>query len=53
MTNTRTLRILMVEDEPGDARLMQLAMQQSGFPLDLHCVGDGLACLDCLHKRGD
>ena len=53
MTNIRTLRILLVEDEPGDARLMQLAMQKSGFPIDLHSVQDGLACLECLHQQGD
>ncbi len=50
MNSPRTLRILLVEDEPGDAHLMQLALQQSGFAFELQCVQDGHAALAYLRE---
>ena len=47
----RTLHVLIVEDEPGDAQLMQLALQKSGFPIESHTVGDGLAALRFLRRE--
>ncbi|AGX88687.1 response regulator [Candidatus Symbiobacter mobilis] len=50
----RVVRILLVEDEPGDAHLMHLALRQSGFGPELHCVHDGRAALEWLqgHLQG-
>lgn len=38
-------RVLMVEDEAGDARLLQLALRHNGFALDIHHVRDGYEAL--------
>lgn len=52
-------RILLVEDEPGDARLMQLALQRAGTTgsagraIDLHWVSDGREALAYLHRQGE
>jgi CheY-like chemotaxis protein len=45
------LHVLIVEDEPGDAQLMQLALRQSGFEIVSHTVGDGLEALRFLHRE--
>ncbi len=45
--------ILLAEDEPGDTRLMQLAMRNSGFSLELHCVEDGHEALAYLRRQGE
>ncbi|CAK0778125.1 Response regulator [Gammaproteobacteria bacterium] len=52
MKAPRIPRVLLVEDEPGDTRLMQLAMKNSGFQLDLHCVGDGHEAIEYLTRLG-
>ena len=51
MNNHRTFCVLLVEDEPFDARLMQRASKYSGFPLDLDGVADGCACLEFLFRK--
>ncbi len=48
----RSNRMLMVEDEAGDARLLQLAMRQSGFSADIDHVWDGYEALDYLRRVG-
>ncbi|WP_300327805.1 response regulator [Accumulibacter sp.] len=48
----RSNRMLMVEDEAGDARLLQLAMRQSGFSADIDHVWDGYEALDYLRRAG-
>ena len=53
MSKPRTLRVLIVEDEPGDARLMQLALQKCGFALDMSVAGDGVEALQMLHGKND
>lgn len=53
MTHKRTPHVLLVEDEPGDAHLMKLALKKNGFQLELDCVNDGEECLDYLMRRGE
>ncbi|HMV04752.1 MAG TPA: response regulator [Accumulibacter sp.] len=48
----RSNRMLMVEDEAGDARLLQLAIRQSGFSADIDHVWDGYEALDYLRRAG-
>ena len=50
MTPNRIIHILLAEDEPGDTRLLQLAMRKSGFPIELHCVNDGEEALAYLAR---
>ena len=53
MTHTHALRVLIVDDEPGDAHLMELALKKSGFPLDLSFANDGLDALVGLGHPND
>jgi CheY-like chemotaxis protein len=53
MTHTHALRVLIVDDEPGDAHLMELALKKSGFPLDLSFANDGLDALVGLGHQND
>lgn len=45
--------ILLVEDNPGDVRLTQEALDEGGIDLSLDAVTDGIAALDYLHQRGE
>lgn len=48
----RPLRLLLVEDSPGDARLVREALRDGAVPAQLTVVTDGEAALDVLHRRG-
>jgi CheY-like chemotaxis protein len=45
-------RILVVEDSPAAARLLQDVMDQLELKHELHFVTDGVEALDFLHCRG-
>ncbi len=47
------LRLLLVEDEPGDAHLIRLAMQHNGFSVELYDAHDGIAALKFLRRQGE
>jgi chemotaxis family two-component system response regulator Rcp1 len=49
--NTEPIRILLVEDNPGDARLAVEALRESRVRNDLHHVKDGVEAMDFLHRR--
>ncbi len=44
------INLLLVEDNPGDVRLIQEAMRDS--KLSMHVVRDGMEALDYLHRKG-
>ena len=46
----RSINLLLVEDNPGDVRLIQEAMRENNFKL--HVVRDGMEALDFLFQRG-
>ena len=50
--NSRPINILLVEDNPGDARLAKEALVESKIKNLLHIVYDGEEALDFLFKRG-
>ncbi|HEX75653.1 MAG TPA: response regulator [Dehalococcoidia bacterium] len=55
MTNKETSRpieILLVEDNPGDARLTQEALKDAKVLNELHVVEDGVEALDFLRQQG-
>lgn len=52
MTSNRAPVVLLAEDEPGDTRLMEMALKQTSMDIELHCVRDGQAALDFLLRRG-
>ena len=45
--------ILLVEDNPGDVRLTEEALDAGRFRNMLHVVSDGVGALDFLHRRGE
>ena len=46
------IEILLVEDNPGDARLAKEALKESKLTNNLHIADDGVEALDFLHKVG-
>ena len=44
--------ILLVDDDPGDVRLMMEALKRSAVPPRLSVVGNGLDALAFLHRQG-
>lgn len=49
----RSAELLLVEDNPGDARLVEEALRDCPTPNRLHVVSDGDEALDFLYRRGD
>jgi two-component system, chemotaxis family, response regulator Rcp1 len=49
--NSAPIRILLVEDNPGDARLAVEALKESKVSNILHHVKDGVEAMDFLHRR--
>jgi two-component system, chemotaxis family, response regulator Rcp1 len=52
-TNPRPVEILLVEDNPGDARLAVEALKDSKIKNNLHHVRDGVEAMDFLRRRGE
>ncbi len=46
----RTAEILLVEDNEGDAFLIESALREAGFPSHIRHVADGPAALEYLHS---
>jgi chemotaxis family two-component system response regulator Rcp1 len=51
MQQTTAIEILLVEDNPGDVRLTQEALQEARVVNRLHVVEDGAAALAFFHKK--
>ena len=49
---SRTIVILLVEDNPGDARLTQEAMRDTKMTNLMHVVEDGVEAMEFLRRRG-
>jgi len=50
-TSGGTIDSLLVEDNPGDARLIEAGFEELGLPIDIHTVTNGSAALDYLERR--
>lgn len=48
----KPIEILLVEDEPSDVRLAEIALREAKVTNKLHVVYDGGAALDFLFQRG-
>src|SRR5665647_3523795 len=53
MENFKIINILLVEDNPGDARLAKEALKEGKVKNQLHIVNNGVAATDFLFKRND
>ncbi|WP_291099399.1 MULTISPECIES: response regulator [unclassified Flavobacterium] len=51
MENIKFVEILLIEDNPGDARLTQEALNDGKVKNNLHIVYDGIEATDFLFKR--
>lgn len=51
--NMTAIDILMVEDNPGDARLTREALKESKVCNNLHHVRDGVEAMEFLRKEGE
>ena len=51
--NERPIRILLVEDNAGDARLTREALKQIKVPVAVHVAVNGIQALDFLYRRGE
>jgi len=51
MENLKFVEILLIEDNPGDARLTQEALNDGKVKNNLHIVYDGVEATDFLFKR--
>ena len=49
----RRFRVLLVEDNPADVRLLEEAFRESPEPYELHTVVDGESALDFVHRRNE
>lgn len=50
---TRPAHILIVEDNPGDVRLIRKAFEATNHPMQAAVAKDGIEALDYLYARGD
>jgi two-component system response regulator len=51
--NPPQIEVLLVEDNPGDVRLMMEALKDSEFPGNLSVVEDGVEALAFLRRQGE
>ena len=51
-SESRPVQILLVEDNPADARLTQEAISETSFQYQLHLAEDGEEAMEFLLKRG-
>ncbi len=51
-TRARSVEILLVEDNPADVRLTQVAIKNSKIANNLHVVNDGVEAINFLRKQG-
>jgi CheY-like chemotaxis protein len=43
------LRIVLIEDNPADAQVFESALQQTGLPVEITVLSDGMKALECFH----
>jgi two-component system, chemotaxis family, response regulator Rcp1 len=51
--NVKLIDILVVEDNPGDARLIMEVLKSNKIHNSLHIVKDGVEAMDFLYKKGE
>ncbi len=51
-TNTKVFDLLVVEDNPGDARLTREILNNNGISSNLYIVNDGVEAMEFLRNKG-
>lgn len=49
--NSKPIEVLLIEDNPGDARLTKLALEESKVCINLNVVQDGVEALTYLYRE--
>lgn len=49
---SKSIQILLVEDNPADADLTRETLHTSSLAIDLTVANNGVEAVDCVHKRG-
>lgn len=53
LRDIEAVKILLVEDNPGDVRLTRKAFEKAKLKNQIYAVGSGREALDFLYRRGD
>jgi CheY-like chemotaxis protein len=53
LVNSRTIEILLVEDNPGDVNLTRIALADRAIDVNLSVVSDGVEAMNFLHRQGE
>ncbi len=51
--NSRSIEILLVEDNPGDVNLTRIALADREINVNLSVVADGVEAMNFLHRHGE
>ena len=51
--NSRTIEVLLIEDNPGDVNLTRLALADRAINVNLSVVPDGVEAMNFLHRQGE
>jgi CheY-like chemotaxis protein len=51
--NSRTIEILLIEDNPGDVNLTRIALADRKINVNLSVVSDGVEAMNFLHRQGE
>ena len=51
--NSRTIEVLLIEDNPGDVNLTRLALADRAINVNLSVVTDGVEAMNFLHRQGE
>ena len=52
-TNSRSVEILLVEDNPGDVNLTRIALADGKINVNLSVVADGVEAINFLNRHGE
>jgi len=53
MIGQRSMRVLIVEDNKADARLVRALLEETGMPTQITMVGDGEKAIEMMHSVAD
>jgi len=52
-TESKTVHVLLIEDNPADVELLRMALDQARFPYEVTVIHDGAEALELFRKTAD